>query len=119
MQTVSLAYHEGFGVPVSYSVTEMPDDPEDDQLVDHSGVFRVTSRLAQTQTAREEDASLRFASDSLVMRAQRDGFRDDGPTIDDAVDETAIVDEAATVAKRQRLTALAAQIQARAKRSRC
>ncbi len=89
------------------------DDAVDDQLVDHSGVFRVTSSIQQAQTGHDEEATLRFASDSLVMQAQRDGFRDRGKALDDVVEEHAIVDEAARAEKRQRLATLAARAQAR------
>lgn len=90
------------------------DDEADDQLVDHSGVFRVTTAITRSQqTSREEESSLRFASESLVMAAQRDGFREDGTTLEDAAEEGTIEDEATTVAKRQRLATLAARNQAR------
>lgn len=92
----------------------------DDQLVDHSGVFRVTSAIAQAQTGHEdEDTSRRFASDSLVMAAQRDGFPDDGPTLTDALEEHVVEDEAARVERKARLATLAArarQVQSRSRR---
>jgi hypothetical protein len=88
------------------------DETMDEQLVDHSGVFRVTSAISQAQTGHGEEAS-RFANDSLVMQAQRDGFRDDGPTIDEAVE---IDDEALQAQKRERLRTLAALNQTRGKR---
>jgi len=78
-------------------------------LADNSGVFRVTSALQQRQTGHDEDATQRFASDSLVMAAQRDGFRDDGTTIDDAVEENAVLDAAAQAEKKQRLATLVAR----------
>lgn len=81
----------------------------DDQLVDHSGVFRVTTAIAQAQTGHDEGTSTRFPSDSLVMAAQRDGLRDDGPTIDEAVEEHAVEDEAARVERKARLATLAAR----------
>lgn len=85
------------------------DDTIDEQLVDHSGVFRVTSAIQKEQIGHDEDASPRFANDSLVMAAQRDGFPDDGPTLNDALgDELAVDDEASVAAKRQRLATLAA-----------
>lgn len=92
----------------------------DDQLVDHSGVFRVTSAIAQAQTGHEdEDNSRRYASDSLVMAAQRDGFPDDGPTLTDALEEHVVEDEAARVERKARLATLAArarQVQSRSRR---
>ncbi|MDQ3337175.1 MAG: hypothetical protein M4D80_18590 [Myxococcota bacterium] len=85
------------------------DDTIDEQLVDHSGVFRVTSAIQKEQIGHDEEASPRFANDSLVMAAQRDGFPDDGPTLNDALgDELAVDDETSIVAKRQRLATLAA-----------
>ena len=92
------------------------EDTVDDQLVDHSGVFRVTTQISQAQTGHDEEKSLRFASDSLVMAAQRDGFREDGPTIDEAVEETLIDDETVRAEKRARLATLAARHQARKRR---
>lgn len=82
------------------------DDTMDEQLVDHSGVFRVTTAIAKDQIGHEDDNNPRFASESLVMAAQRDGFREEGPTIDEEV----IVDaEVTSAAKRQRLATLAAR----------
>lgn len=90
------------------------DDEDESQLVDHSGVFRVTSAISQAQTGHaDEEAGLRFASDSLVMAAQRDNFRDAGATIDEAVEETSVEDAAAQTERRARLTTLAARVQAR------
>jgi len=84
-------------------------DDMDDQLVDHSGVFRVTSAIAQEQVGHDEDSVQRFASDSLVMAAQRDGFREDGPTLDEPIDSELVIEDEATAAiKRQRLATLAA-----------
>jgi hypothetical protein len=88
----------------------------DDQLVDNSGVFRVTSSIAQAQAGHEDEPSPRFASDSLVMAAQRDGFRDEGPTINDVVEESSVEDEATQALRRERLTTLAARARARTKR---
>ena len=82
------------------------DDTIDDQLVDSSGVFRVTSAIAQAQVGHDDDNSPRFANESLVMRAQRDGLSDEGPTLDE---EVVVDDEAAAVLKRERLATLAAR----------
>jgi len=84
------------------------DETIDEQLVDHSGVFRVTSDIAKAQTGHGDDSSPRFPNDSLVMAAQRDGFRDVEPTIDESLE---VEDEAAAAAKRQRLATLAARAQ--------
>jgi hypothetical protein len=92
------------------------DDTIDEQLVDHSGVFRVTSQISQAQTGHDEGATTRFASDSLVMDAQRDGFRDEGPTIDEAVEDHVIDDETVRAERRQRLATLAALNQTRRRR---
>ena len=81
-----------------------PDDTIDEQLVDHSGVFRVTSEITRAQQGHGDDSAPRFPNDSLVMAAQRQGFVEEGPTIDE---DQAIEDEASTAAKRQRLTTLA------------
>lgn len=89
----------------------------DDQLVDHSGVFRVTSAITQAQTGHDEE-SRRFPSDSLVMAAQRDGFRDDGPTIDEAVEEHAVEDEATSAERKARLATLAARARQQPSRTR-
>jgi hypothetical protein len=85
------------------------EDSIDEQMVDHSGVFRVTSSIRQAQTGHDEEHGMRFPNDSLVMAAQRAGFPDDGPTIDETVDEQHLEDEAANAAKRQRLATLAAR----------
>jgi hypothetical protein len=86
----------------------------DDQLVDNSGVFRVTAAIAQAQTGHDEDDDPpRFASDSLVMAAQRDGFRPRGTALDEVTEEVAIDDEATAALKRERLRALAARDLAR------
>jgi hypothetical protein len=74
----------------------------------------VTSAIAQAQTGHDEDADPpRFASDSLVMAAQTNGFREPRPGLDDVTEEVAIDDEAASVLKRERLRALAARDAAR------
>jgi hypothetical protein len=91
---------------------------EDEQLVDTSGVFRVTSAIAQAQIGHDEDrsaASGSFASDSLVMAAQRDGFRERGPTLGDTAEEQAPEDEAAAADRRSRIATLAARNAARPK----
>jgi hypothetical protein len=88
----------------------------DDQLVDQSGVFRVTSAISQAQTGHDEGTSGRFPSDSLVLQAQRDGFRDDGPTIDEAVEEHSIEDEATRAERKSRLATLAARARQQPKR---
>ena len=88
----------------------------DEQLVDNSGVFRVTSALQQAQIGHDEEASLRFASDSLVMQAQAEGFRDDGVTLDEAVTEHTVEDETARVEKAARLATLAARARNRQRR---
>ncbi|HSD85904.1 MAG TPA: hypothetical protein VLB44_00260 [Kofleriaceae bacterium] len=88
----------------------------DDQLVDNSGVFRVTAAIAQAQTGHEDDDPPRFASDSLVMAAQRDGFRQRSPALDDVPEEVAVDDEATAALKRERLRALAARDLARRSR---
>jgi len=84
------------------------DDTIDEQLVDHSGVFRVTTEIAKAQTGHGDDSAPRFANDSLVMAAQRDGFREEGPTVDESLD---VEDEATLAVKRQRLAMLAARAQ--------
>jgi hypothetical protein len=89
------------------------DDTIDEQLVDHSGVFRVTSAIAQAQTGHAEDDGMRFPNDSLVMRAQRDGFKETPG--EDTIDESLIEDETTAATKRQRLATLAA-LAARKKR---
>lgn len=83
------------------------DETVDEQMVDHSGVFRVTSAIAQAQTGHDEDQGMRFANDSLVMAAQRDNFRD-APG-EDTIDENLVEDESAAAIKRQRLATLAAR----------
>lgn len=82
------------------------DETMDEQLVDHSGVFRVTTAIARDQIGHDDDNNPRFANDSLVMAAQRDGFRDEGPTLDE---EVAVEAEVMSAAKRQRLATLAAR----------
>ncbi|MBL9020387.1 MAG: hypothetical protein JNL83_39755 [Myxococcales bacterium] len=91
------------------SYTDMNDD---EQLVDNSGVFRVTTDIARAQIGHDEDDD-RFASDSLVMKAQQDNFREEGPTLEQAVDDTAVEDEAFQAQRRERLRTLAARAQAR------
>ena len=87
------------------------DDEADDQLVDNSGLFRVTSSIAQAQTGHDEEQSMRFPSESLVMQAQREGFREDGVTMDDVIEESKLVDEAGEAERQQRLRTLAARAQ--------
>ena len=91
-------------------------DEEDEQLVDNSGVFRVTTSIARDQIGHGDDSVPRFPSDSLVMQAQRDGVKDDGPTIDEAVEEHQIEDETQRAEKRQRLQTLAARARSRVRR---
>jgi hypothetical protein len=89
----------------------------DDQLVDNSGVFRVTAAIQRDQIGHDDDtAEPPFASDSLVMAAQRDGFPQRGPGLDEVTDEVQVDDEAAAALKRERLRALAARDLARRQR---
>jgi hypothetical protein len=102
--------------PVLQNLAARPatfDDTIDEQMVDHSGVFRVTAAIAQAQTGHDEDNNTRFANESLVMRAQRDGFRE-GPG-EDTIDEAVIDTEATLAVKRQRLATLAARNEALAR----
>ncbi len=92
------------------------DDAIDEQMVDSSGVFRVTAAIVQAQQGHDEEQGMRFPNDSLVMRAQRDGFREDGTTIEEVVEEHAVEDEAQRVAKKQRLATLTARNEARTRR---
>jgi hypothetical protein len=94
--------------PTSFDDDEVLDEP----LADASGVFRVTTAIATSQRGRDEDTTKRFADQSLVMAAQRDGFREDGPTLDDVVEDHLIEDETVRASKRQRLATLAARVQA-------
>ncbi len=80
------------------------DDTIDEQLVDHSGVFRVTNAISQAQVGHGDDAR-RFAADSMRMAAQREDFADEPTTVDE---ERRIDDDVATVAKRQRRATLEA-----------
>jgi hypothetical protein len=98
--------------------TSFSDEPTmDDQLVDNSGVFRVTAAIQRDQIGHDDDdADPRFASDSLVMRAQQDGFRERGTALDEVTEEVAVDDEAAAALKRERLRALAARDLARRQR---
>ena len=89
------------------------DEAIDEQLVDHSGVFRVTSDIVKAQTRHDEEPA-RFPNESLVMAAQRDGFPEE-PTLDDGLEDRLVRDETATVEKRQRLATLAARAQSRAR----
>lgn len=91
------------------------DDAIDEQLVDHSGVFRVTSAIIRDQVGHGDDTAPRFANDSLVMAAQRDGFPDDGPA-DAVVDDHVIDDETSAATKRQRLATLSALAQQKKRR---
>jgi hypothetical protein len=89
------------------------DDVLEEPLVDASGVFRVTSQLANAQRGHDEDATRRFSDPSLVMAAVTDDFREEGPTLDDTVDDSLVDDEAVRLERRQRLAMLAARAQAR------
>jgi hypothetical protein len=88
------------------------DDTIDEQLVDHSGVFRVTSAIAQAQTGHEDGSTPRFASDSLVMNAQKGGFPEE-PTVDEPLEEVVVETEASRASRRERLATLAARSHAR------
>lgn len=96
--------------------TSFDDDGEDEQLVDNSGVFRVTAALQQAQVGHDEEQSLRFPSESLVMQAQAEGFRDDGITLDDAVAEHTVDDDTVRAEKAARLATLAARARSRQRR---
>jgi len=96
--------------------TTFGDEPTmDEQLVDNSGVFRVTAAIARDQIGHDEDDD-RFASDSLVMRAQQEGGRERAQALDEVTEEVAIDDDAAAALKRERLRALAARDLARRQR---
>ena len=89
-------------------------DMLDEQLADNSGVFRVTSAIAQAQAGHEEDdAIFPGASGSLPIARGGEDFRDDGPTLEDPLADRVIQDEAAQVEKRGRLATLAARAKAR------
>lgn len=106
------------GKPVLQNLAARPpgfDDTIDEQMVDTSGVFRVTSAIQQAQTGHDEDQGMRFASDSLVMQAQKDNFRD---LPEDTIDEHLVDDEATAAVKRQRLATLAARNEALSRRRR-
>jgi hypothetical protein len=92
------------------------DDTVDEQMVDASGVFRVTSAIKQAQTGHDEEQGMRFANDSLVMRAQTDGFRETPG--EDTIDESLVEDDTAAATKRQRLATLAARNEALSTRRR-
>lgn len=84
-------------------------DTLDEPLVDHSGVFRVTSAIQRDQVGHGDENNPRFASESLVMAAQKDGFREDTPSMADPIDSEYVIDDEATAAlKRQRLATMAA-----------
>jgi hypothetical protein len=91
------------------------DETIDEQLVDNSGVFRVTTAIAKDQIGHGDDSNPRFPNDSLVMAAQRDGFREEGPTLDE---EVVVEAEVNSAAKRQRLATLAARAARQAPRRR-
>jgi len=104
--------------PVLQNLAARPpglDDTIDEQMVDTSGVFRVTSAIQQAQTGHDEEQGMRFANDSLVMAAQRDSFRD---LPEDTIDENLVDDEATLAVKRQRLATLAARNEALNRRRR-
>jgi len=92
------------------------DDTIDEQMVDTSGVFRVTAAIQQAQTGHDEGNGMRFPNDSLVMAAQRDNFRE--VPGEDTIDEALVDDEATLAAKRQRLATLAARNEALSRRCR-
>lgn len=94
------------------------EDTVDEQLVDNSGVFRVTAALQQAQIGHDEDQSMRFPSESLVMQAQADGFREDGVTLDEVVSEHSVEDEALRAEKAARLATLAERARQARNRSR-
>ena len=106
------------GKPVLQNLAARPpgfDDTIDEQMVDTSGVFRVTSAIQQAQTGHDEDQGMRFASDSLVMQAQKENFRE---LPEDTIDENLVEDEASLAVKRQRLATLAARNEALSRRRR-
>lgn len=90
-------------------------DDMDEQLVDASGVFRVTSSIRQAQTGHDEEPTTRFPNDSLVMAAQRDGFREEAPPVEEGAE---IEDEAALALRRERAATLAARAKAVKSRTR-
>jgi hypothetical protein len=85
----------------------------DDQLVDQSGVFRVTAAIQQAQTGHEEDATLFPGASGSLPIARGGDFQDDGPTLEDPLAERVIQDESSLAEKRQRLATLAARAKAR------
>ena len=89
---------------------------DEDMVVDASGTFRAVSAISRAQVGHDEDTSTRFPSESLVMQAQREGFREPGTTPTDVVDESVADDESAEALKRQRLATLAARNEARTRR---
>ena len=93
--------------------TNFEDTVDDAMMVDNSGVFRVTAALQQAQTGHDEEQGMRFANESLVIRAQRDNFRD---TVEEPLEEQVTEDEATVAMKRQRLATLTARNQARSRR---
>lgn len=105
--------------PVLQNLAAKPhnfDDTIDEQMVDASGVFRVTSAIQAAQTGHDEEQGMRFANDSLVMAAQRDNFRETPG--EDTIDENLVEDETSAAVKRQRLATLAARNAALSRRKR-
>lgn len=85
---------------------------DEDMFVDASGTFRAVSAVAQAQIGHDEDDGLRFASDSLVMKAQVDGFRENGTSMTETAQGSTEEDESTAALKRQRLATLAARSEA-------
>lgn len=89
------------------------DDMLDDQLVDQSGVFRVTAAIQQAQTGHEEDEPVFPGASGSLPIARGGDFEDDAPTLEDPLAERVLQDEASLAEKRQRLATLAARAKAR------
>ena len=86
------------------------DDDTDGPPADSTGQFRIVSEIARAQVGHAEDDGMRFPNESLVMAAQRDGFREEAPPLDD---ERVIDDEAANAARQARRATLVARARQR------
>lgn len=81
------------------------DDEVDGPPADSTGQFRIVSAISRAQVGHAEDDGLRFPNESLVMAAQRDGFREAAP--EELTDEAAIDDDVSAAERKARRAMLA------------
>lgn len=83
---------------------QQAEDDDSGPPADSTGQFRIVSEISRAQVGHAEDDGMRFPNESLVMAAQRDGFREAAP--EEPSDDAAIDDDVGAAERRARRATL-------------